>query len=140
MANIKDKSFCKTCKQTLAGSEFYTSKRLDKYPNGKLDQCKKCATMFVDNWDPKTFLWILEEIDIPWVSKEWYKLLADAGREQTKITGLTIIGKYIAKMRLKQYKDYRWKDSELVQKLEEAKTKEALTAQGKTPAEIAEIL
>ena len=64
--------YCEVCGKTMDESQFYTSKNLEKYPDGgKLNQCKKCITMHVDNWDPETYKWILEEIDVPYV-KEWW--------------------------------------------------------------------
>jgi hypothetical protein len=71
---------------------------LDKYPEGKLDQCKKCITMHVDNFDPNTYLWILQECDVPYILEEWNKLMATYGRDREKLTGATILGRYLAKM------------------------------------------
>ncbi len=81
--------------------EFYRSNNLEKYPDGYLNQCKKCMTMFVDNWNPQTYLWILQEADVPYIPEEWDKLLASYGKDKTKVTGMTIIGRYFSKMRLK---------------------------------------
>ena len=33
--------------------------------------------MHVDNWNPDTYLWILEECDVPFVPKEWNGILKD---------------------------------------------------------------
>ena len=33
--------YCEKCKRTMNDVEFYSSKRLDKYPNGKFTKCKK---------------------------------------------------------------------------------------------------
>jgi hypothetical protein len=55
----------------------------------------------VNNWDPETYLWILQEIDIPYIPDEWNKLLATYGKEREKLTGTTILGRYISKMKLK---------------------------------------
>jgi hypothetical protein len=72
--------YCKTCGRTMDESQFYTSTRLDKYPDdGKLPECKKCLTRHVDNWDPKTYTWILEEINVPYIEEEWNKLLEKYG-------------------------------------------------------------
>jgi hypothetical protein len=57
--------------------------------------------MHVNNWDPSTYLWILQECDVPYVPDEWNKLLATWGKDPTKITGMTILGKYLSKMKLK---------------------------------------
>lgn len=128
---------CEKCKRVMDQSDFYRSNNLEKYPNeGLLNLCKKCATMHIDNWDSKTFLWLLQEIDIPWIPEEWDKLMEKFGRDPTKITGLTIIGRYISKMKLKQFKDYRWKDTEFLAQMAEKKLRDTMTAQGYSAAEI----
>ena len=33
--------FCDKCNRTMRGTEFYGSNNLEKYPEGKLHQCKK---------------------------------------------------------------------------------------------------
>jgi hypothetical protein len=43
----------------MNSDQFYGSNNLEKYPAGKLDICKKCATLHVDNWDPETYMWII---------------------------------------------------------------------------------
>lgn len=117
--------------------QFYTSNNLEKYPNdGKLTICKKCITMHVDNWNPDTYLWILQEVDVPYVPDEWTKLLAKYARDKSKLTGTTILGRYLSKMKLKQFKDYRWKDTEFLQELQKNKIEQAMRSQGYGAAEI----
>lgn len=135
-----DTYFCNTCKRTMRADEFYGSNNLEKYPNGKLNTCKKCITMRVDNWDPETFVWILQECDVPWIPDEWNKLLATYGKDKTKVTGTTIIGRYLSKMKLKQFRDYRWKDTQFLQELADHKKEEAMKRQGYGAAEIAQVL
>ena len=80
--------YCERCKKTLRADEFYTSNDLVKYPNdGKLKMCKKCITAHVDNWNPETYLWILQEVDVPYIPDEWNKLLSSYARDNKKITG-----------------------------------------------------
>ena len=122
--------FCPKCRQTLGENQFYKSNNLEKHPNGFLNECKKCTTMHINNWDPKTYLPILEDIDVPYVPKEWDKLLADYTRNNKTITSMTILGKYIAKMKLKQYLLYRWKDTDHLQQLEEKKIRESMERGG----------
>jgi hypothetical protein len=136
----QDSYFCDKCHKTLRADEFYGSNNLEKYPNGKLNQCKKCITMHVDNWNPQTFLWILQECDVPYVREEWYKLLEKYGQDGSKVTGMTILGRYLSKMKLKQYKEYRWKDTEFLQNLQNHKTEEAMKAQGYSASEIAQVV
>ena len=120
----------------MAAEQFYGSNNLEKYPEGKLDVCKKCLTMHVDNWNPDTYLWILQECDVPYVPDEWNKLLESYGRDPSKMTGMTILGKYLSKMKLKQWKDYRWKDTDFLQELADAKLEQTMKRQGYGAAEI----
>ena len=53
-----------------------------------------------------------------------------------KMTGTTILGRYISKMKLKQFKDYRWKDTEFLAQMAEKKLRDTMTAQGYSSAEI----
>ena len=122
--------YCKKCNKTKRAEEFYGSHNLEKYPEGKLDLCKDCLTMHVDNWNPETYLWILEECDVPYVPKEWLSALEKFGKDPATTTGKTILGRYLSKMKLKQYKDYRWKDNEFLQDLEDAKLESTMKRQG----------
>lgn len=133
--------YCEKCGRTLQATEFYTSKRLDRYPNdGKLLQCRKCLTMHVDNWDPSTFLWILEEIDVPWIPEEWNKLMVKYAVDPTKVSGTTILGRYLAKMKLRQWNKYSWADSNKIREEEEEKSRELMRERGMSEDQIEEAL
>lgn len=132
--------FCNKCKKTMRDEEFYYSNNKEKYPDGKLTICKACLTSRVDNWDADTYLWILEECDVPYIPKEWFNLVERYCKDPSTVTGLTIIGRYLGKMKLVQYKKHRWKDTEILQKIEEKKTEEAMQQQGYGAAEIEEVV
>lgn len=122
-------------------TQFYTSKNIEKYlPDGKMDICKKCLTMHVDNWDPETYKWILQEIDVPYIKEEWNGLLERYGKDPKKVTGLTIIGRYLSKMKLKQWNKYTWADTETLEKDSIDKKVLNMKAQGFTEDEIQEQL
>lgn len=130
--------YCEKCNRTMNASEFYSSNNLEKYPTGKLNQCKKCITMHVDNWNPDTYLWILQEADVPYVPKEWQSLMMKYATNPSEVTGTTILGRYLSKMKLKQYKDTRWKDTERLQELEDAKLEQTMKRQGYDAVQIME--
>lgn len=133
--------YCEKCHRTLGEKEFYRSHNLEKYPNnGLFPQCKKCMTMHVDNWDPETYLWILQEADVPYIPDEWNSLMAKHAKDRSKVTGMTIVGRYLSKMKLKQYKDYRWADSAFIEELNQSKKEQAMKRQGYSAAEIAKAL
>lgn len=133
--------YCKKCGKTMDDTQFYTSKNLEKYPpDGKMDICKKCLTMHIDNWDPETYKWILQEIDVPYIKEEWNGLLEKYGKDPKKVTGLTIIGRYLSKMKLKQWNKYTWADTETLKKDSIDKKVLNMKAQGFTEDEIQEQL
>lgn len=129
--------YCEKCNRTMKEDQFYMSHNLTKYPFGKLNQCKKCLTMHVNNFDPDTYMWILQECDVPYIPDEWNKLLATYGKDRSKLTGVTILGRYLAKMRLKQFKDFRWKDNEFIQELNNSKLEATMKHQGYDAQQIA---
>ena len=130
--------YCEKCNRTMGADQFYSSNNLEKYPNdGKFPICKKCMTMHVDNWNPDTYLWILQEADVPYIPEEWNKLMASYAKDRNKVTGLTIIGRYLSKMKLKQYGQYRWKDTEFLQELEQSKREQTMKQQGYDAQQIA---
>lgn len=132
----KEQYYCKKCNRTMSAEQFYGSNNTEKYPEGKLDTCKKCITMHVDNWRPETYLWILQECDVPYIPDEWSKLLEGYAKDPDKLTGMTILGRYLSKMKLVQYKKYRWQDTEFLQQLADNKIEQAMKRQGYSAAEI----
>lgn len=128
--------YCEKCKRTMKPGEFYTTNNFEKYPEGRVRLCKRCLTMHIDNWDPDTYLWILQECDVPYMPEEWNILLGKYGQDKSKVTGSTIIGRYLAKMKLKQWKDYRWKDTAFLQELANNKAEAAMKLQGLEAVEI----
>lgn len=132
--------YCEKCNKTMDGKQFYGSNNLEKYPEGKLPQCKQCITMHVDNWDPETYVWILKECDVPYIPDEWNKLMRSYAKDKKKVTGTTILGRYLSKMKLKQWRDYRWKDTEFLQELANKNIEETMKRSGYDAQQIAEAL
>ena len=108
---------CEKCKRQMEDTNFYT------YRDGtKHKYCKACLTMHIDNFEPSTFLYILEDMDVPWLPWEWNKIRDKAyAKNPMKMNGLSVIGKYLSAMKLKQHKDERWADTERLQKEHELK-------------------
>lgn len=121
---VKGTKHCKKCNKTMDEGNFYISKNTEKYaPDGRMDICKKCLTMHVNSWEPTTFIGILKEIDVPYIENEWNVLLDKYGKDPTKVTGVTILGRYLSKMKLKQFAHLNWADTEQLAKDEEKKKK-----------------
>lgn len=132
--------YCKTCKRTMDESNFYSSFNSEQFPSGKIDECKKCSTMMVNNFDPDTFLPLLEKINIPYIPDKWMEMVKKYCKDPTKVTGMTVLGRYISQMRLKQWRDYGFKDSEYLQNIEKQKMQLALKQQGYDAATIDEYM
>ena len=126
----KEQFYCKRCNKTMGAEQFYGSNNKEKYPNGKLDLCKQCVTAHVDNWNPETYVWIMKECDVPYIPDEWDKLMKTYAKDPDKVTGLSIMGRYLSKMKLKQHKDYRWEHTEFLQQLAESKIEQTMKRQG----------
>ena len=115
---------CLKCTKTMdADAKFYQKR------NGeKTDLCKNCLTMHIDNFNPDTFLWILEDMDFPYIPEEWNVIRDREFAKNPNLTGMSVFGKYLSKMRIKQFKNYGWADSEKIQEANEEKRKQAIAA------------
>lgn len=125
-------STCQKCGKTMDEKNFYT------YKDGrKTELCKKCLTMHIDNFNPETFLWALEMIDVPYLPEEWNVLRDKAyAKDPFGMNGMSVFGKYLSKMKLKQWKEYGWADTERLQALNAEKREAAAAATKEFEAEI----
>ena len=105
------KCVCQRCGKRMGQINFYT------YKDGrKCEICKSCLTAHIDNFDPSTFEWILEKMDVPYIPAEWNVLRDKAfAKDPYKMNGMSVIGKYLAKMRLNQFNKYGYADSKTLQ-------------------------
>lgn len=111
--------FCEKCCKDMDEGQFYT------YKDGrKTELCKKCLTMHIDNFNPDTFMWILEKMDVPYIPEEWNSLRDKAfAKDPYKMNGMSVFGKYLSKMKLKQWKEFSWADTERLMAIGEEKKK-----------------
>ena len=101
------KKKCSKCERVMEDLKFYSKKNGQKF-----DMCKQCLTMHVDNYNEDTFLWIIQEADLPWVPSEWNAIREkEYAKKGRKMNGTSVIGKYFSKMRLNQFKKYNWATS-----------------------------
>ena len=110
---------CTKCGKMMdENTQFYT------YKNGdKTTMCKKCLTMHIDNFNPETFLWLLQDMDVPYIETEWNVLRDRAFAKNPNLNGMSVFGKYLSKMKLKQWNQYGWADTERLKVLNEEKLK-----------------
>ena len=111
MGGEKEKYYCEKCGKTMGENEFFTYK-----DGSKTELCKKCLTMHIDNFDESTFLWLLKKMDVPYIPEEWNTLRDRIyEKDPSKLTSSSVFGRYLSKMKLKQWKSYGWDDSERLQ-------------------------
>ncbi len=121
---VKSSSFCTKCGKTMSEDNFYT------YKDGrKTELCKKCLTMHIDNFNPSTYLWLLEKMNVPYIPEEWNVLRDRAyAKDPNKMNGMSVFGRYLSKMKLKQWSIYGWADTEKLQD-QNAEKREAAAAE-----------
>ena len=127
---------CDRCNKTMDENNFYT------YKDGrKTELCKKCLTAHIDNFDPNTFLWLLEKMDVPYIQEEWNVLRdREYAKDPFKMNGMSVFGRYLSKMKLKQWKQYGWADTERLAAEADAQRGKASEEKKKLEAEMKEAL
>lgn len=144
--------YCNKCGKTMSDVNFYT------YKNGdKCDLCKNCLTMHINNYQEDTYMQLFEKFDVPYskveqkvarekeFEKNYNKVMSSGKADKSKAReaaynmtkGSSVpFGRYLSKMKLKQYKESSWADTEKIQAEEDKKAREM----GKPPEEMAQIL
>ena len=127
--------YCQKCRKTMLDTNFYT------YKNGeKCELCKACLTLHINNFEPDTFLWLLEKFDVPYIEAEWNVLRDRAyAKDPHKMKGMSVFGKYLSKMKLKQWKGYTWADTERLKAEAEEKAKLYGVAEDKAKQQLEEM-
>lgn len=104
--------------------------------NVRMTTCKTCLMQDIDNWDPDTFKPLIEKLDFPYIKDEWDNLLRKYVNDPEKVLSSTIVGKYLGKMRMAQFKGKTWADTPKYEgKISPAKRNQ-LIADGYTQLEI----
>lgn len=112
---------CTKCKlPMMEKTNFYSTNNKELYPDGIIPECRKCFTMHLNIHEPSTILPLLEKIDVPYIKVEWDRLVDKYGRDG-KSTATAIFGRYIGKMRLKNFSQYRYCDTDRFVEEEEMK-------------------
>lgn len=108
------KYHCQKCNKDMEEINFY------KYRDGSyVELCKKCLTLHVNVFEPATFTWLLEKLDVPYIPQEWNTVIEKkmAAKPDKPISHSAVFGSYLSKTKLKQWKDYYWADNEKIQQL-----------------------
>lgn len=118
MTEETNKIHCTRCNRTLNRNQFY----LDRHSK-PFDKCKKCLTAMVDLDSASTVYAILQEVDIPYIPSEFQTLKDRYG--DGKNANQTVVGRYIGKMKLAQYKELTFADTDRIVEEERLKKERA---------------
>ena len=113
MAANEPDQVCVVCGRNRKAGEFFKQK------NGeRIDTCKDCLSMGINNSDPETFLPILKRFDVPYIEKTWIEIANKAYAKNPKSFGSrSVIGTYLRQMcNMAQYKQYTYADTEKLTK------------------------
>ena len=124
-----ERLICSKCGKDKRAEDFF------KLKNGTpCDMCKSCLTMFINNRDPQTFLWILEKFDVPYLEDVWIKLANRIyAKDPTKFNSGSVIGQYLRTMKMTQYRNYVFADTERLKQEELMKQQIAAERRNQKP-------
>lgn len=100
---------CANCGMLLDEKQFLYSHRLDRHPDGKQDFCKSCIASSIDIDNEETYMWVLEDADIPYIPYFW--------NQHKDSDAIKVIAKYFARMKLCSFRELRFEDTERVRDL-----------------------
>lgn len=127
----EDRVVCSKCGKSKRPQEFF------KLKNKELcDMCKDCLTLYIDNQDPETFLWILEKFDVPYIESRWIEIYNNEYRKNPgKIGPKSVLGRYLRDMKLNQNAQYTFADTDKLN-FKEQKTAQQLEREEAKKAEL----
>ena len=115
-----EKKTCSHCGKQQGIANYYKTKTTEIYEDGCLPVCKSCLENNFRATDPASFMHILKAIDVPWIPSE-YRAIYNKNVKPTAPNSISILGKYIMKMKLVQYKEFGFLQSKEAQEKYETK-------------------
>lgn len=116
VTTMNDKIQCSHCHRYFPRKEYYVDK--DGNP---MKKCKKCMASLIDLGSPSTIMDIMKEVDVPFIPAEWnslrdryeFSINKATGRQQRNSNAnQSVLGRYLGKMKLAQYKDFKFSDTD----------------------------
>lgn len=125
-----EKIQCGHCKRFFPKKDFYQITT----PEGLIPakSCKKCMASLIDLESPSTIKRPLKELDLPYIPFEWnqlrdryeYTIKPDGRRQRNPNANQSILGRYVGKMKLKQFNEFRFEDTPKFEEEHEQAVKE----------------
>lgn len=124
---------CEICGRVKRARVFWTKK-----DGTRMDVCCDCIYATIDNKRPETFMWVLKELDVPFVEDVWVGVCRKKYKEEPdNFQNAKVLGIYVRVMRnMIAYKDKTFADTEELNKdnIESRKQHESAIADAKASA------
>lgn len=103
------KKQCSICGKT----KHLTRDFWERKDGTRMDVCKECAGKSVDIKQPQTFLWVLKDIDIPFVEEIWVRMCKNAYKKDPyRFKPGAVLGRYISNVRnTRRFSNLTYKDT-----------------------------
>lgn len=99
---------CTRCGRSLPLTNFFKN-----HDGERIDLCKTCLTANIDNRKPSTFLWILKDMNVPYVEPMWIDLCKlKYKRDPARFGPSSVLGTYIRSMNIALYREFDYDSSD----------------------------
>ena len=120
-----EKLTCAKCGRVKPETDFFKQRDGNRHR-----MCKDCLCQYIDNTKPETFLWILEDFDVPYVEKKWIQMTNEIYKKKGKLTSKSVLGTYLrTMMNMNQYKNLHYSDSDRINFADQKSDQEARALQ-----------
>lgn len=97
---------CPKCGKARDARMYYAGR------HGYMPICKVCICHMVDATRPSSFLWVLKDLDFPYVEDVWLKQVRNTyASDPDSFTSDKVLGRYVRTMKMKYYLDKTWDDT-----------------------------
>lgn len=111
MGEIYERKVCAKCGRDLPNTRFYKDRN-----SVRVDVCRDCLLEDVDVKKPSTFFPVLEKLDYPFIEELWLEQCKKQyAKDPEYFNPKNVVGVYSRVMKLGQYRDYGWADTEAAQ-------------------------
>ena len=98
---------CKRCGKNLSEKKYFITKTGEYYPI-----CKECLMQGIDNKKPSTFLWLMRELDVPFIQNMWLDMCKKLYKKNPERFGpASVFGSYYRILKTPVYKNFGYEDS-----------------------------
>lgn len=117
---------CRECKQNLPEIEFWEV-RIGRNQHIRHNKCKECCLKEIDINKIDTLIPLCKELNFPFIKSQL--------RHITNFSNLPLdpklfVGRYLSTMKLASFREYLFEDSEIFNKIDEEREREAMRRRG----------